>query len=154
MARPSRSARSGRVREAPAPGYAAAPAPPLTGVLLDSDVIIGILRGQSRLAAALRELERSRVPTYSTAISWAEIHAGLRSGEEPVTEAFFEARGEVILDARCGRLGGAYLARFSRSHGLEIADSLVAAAAVTAGLRLWTLNRRHYPMPDLRFFEP
>jgi len=36
----------------------------------------------------------------------------------------------------------------------EIADALVAAAATTAGLALWTLNRRHYPMPDIRFYEP
>jgi predicted nucleic acid-binding protein len=71
-----------------------------------------------------------------------------------MTEAFLAARGEVILDAPTGRRAGAYLARFSRSHGLEIADALVAAAAATSGLKLWTLNRRHYPMPDLAFYEP
>jgi hypothetical protein len=47
-----------------------------------------------------------------------------------------------------------YIARYSRSHGVEIADALVAAAAATTGLRLWTLNRKHYPMPDVRFYEP
>ena len=47
-----------------------------------------------------------------------------------------------------------YLARYARSHGVEIADALIAAAAVTAGLRLWTLNRRHYPMPDVAFYSP
>jgi predicted nucleic acid-binding protein len=51
------------------------------------------------------------------------------------------------------RQAGAYLARFRRTHGVEIADALIAAAASTAGLRLWTLNRRHYPMKDVRFFE-
>jgi hypothetical protein len=44
------------------------------------------------------------------------------------------------------------LALFGRSHGVEIADALVAAAASTAGLHLWTLNREHYPMPDLRLY--
>jgi hypothetical protein len=29
----------------------------------------------------------------------------------------------------------------------------VAAAASAAGLRLWTLNRRHYPMRDLAFHD-
>jgi len=99
-------------------------------------------------------LEESGVPTYCTAISWAEIYAGIRPGEEILTDAFLGARGEVILDAVTGRHAGAYLARYARSHGLEIADALVAAAAATAGLRLWTLNRKHYPMPDLEFFEP
>ena len=46
-----------------------------------------------------------------------------------------------------------YLARYAKSHSVEIADALIAAAAATSGLRLWTLNRKHYPMQDLRFFE-
>ena len=48
---------------------------------------------------------------------------------------------------------GDYLARYGKSHRVEIADALIAAAAATSGLRLWTLNRKHYPMQDLRFFE-
>ena len=99
-------------------------------------------------------LERDGVTTYTCAVSWAEIFSGIRPGEEEITEEFFHARGEVVLDAVAGRRAGAYLARYARSHGLEIADALVAAAAATSGLTLWTLNRKHYPMPDLRFFEP
>jgi hypothetical protein len=59
-----------------------------------------------------------------------------------------------VIDSNVGRQAGWYLARYAKSHGLEIADALVAAAAVTAGYRLWTLNRKHYPMDDLRFFSP
>lgn len=99
-------------------------------------------------------LEEAGVTTYCTAVSWAEVWAGLRSGEETLTEAFFGARGEVILDSAAGRRAGAYLARYARSHGTELADALIAAAATTSGLRLWTLNKRHYPMTDLRFYAP
>jgi len=52
-----------------------------------------------------------------------------------------------------GRRAGTYLSRYSRSHGVQIADALVAAAASVAGLRLWTLNRRHYPMSDIVFHD-
>jgi predicted nucleic acid-binding protein len=76
----------------------------------------------------------------------------MRPGEEPLTQAFFDARGEVVLDRQVGRTAGAYLARYSRSHGVELGDALVAAAATTAGLRLWTRNRKHYPMKELAFF--
>ena len=106
------------------------------------------------MSAAVSALERDGVPTYCTAISWAEVYAGARRGEEPLIDEFFGARGEVVLDARAGRQAGAYLARFGSSHGVEIADALIAAAASTAGLSLWTVNRRHYPMSDVRFFEP
>jgi predicted nucleic acid-binding protein len=117
-------------------------------------VIIEFLRGNARIDALMDSLEESGVPVYCTAVSWAEVYAGLRPGEVPLTDAFFEARGEVILDARAGRQAGAYLARHGRSHGLGIADALIAAAASTGGLRLWTLNRRHYPMKDVHFYEP
>lgn len=121
--------------------------------MLDSDVIIELLRGRREVVEALAALESSGVATYCTPIAWAEIYAGVRPGEEALTRAFFEARGEVILDALAGRRAGEYLSRFARSHGVEIADALVAAAAATTGLRLWTLNRRHYPMEDVDFFE-
>lgn len=77
----------------------------------------------------------------------------MRPGEEGFTRGFFEARGEVVIDAEVGRRAGEYLALYSKSHGVGIADALTAAAASTSGLRLWTLNRRHYPMRDLRFYE-
>ncbi len=141
-----------RVREAAAQRYAPeAQPPPLTGVLFDSDVIIEILRGDPRIVDAVAALEASGTPTYCSPINWAEIYAGIRPGEEAMTEAFFHARGEVLLDAETGRRAGAYLARHA-SRGVRIADALIAAAATTSGLRLWTLNRRHYPMEDLEFY--
>ena len=144
-----------RVREAAAPRYASGPpSHALTGVLLDSDVIIDILRGRREVVAALAVLEQGGVPTYCCAIAWAEIYAGLRPGEETLTEAFFSARGDVVLDAATGRQAGHFLGRYGQSHGLEMADVFVAAAATTSGLQLWTRNRRHYPMPELRFYEP
>ena len=153
MARPGRPRGHRRVREAAASRYASGPEPGLVAVLYDSDVIIEILSGRAKTVEAATALEASGVPTYCTAIAWAEIYAGLRPGEEPITQAFFEARGEIVLDGQVGRRAGAYLARYARSHGVELADALVAAAATTSGVRLWTLNRKHYPMPDIRFYD-
>lgn len=152
MARPRRSTAHRRVREAPATRYEVErTAESLNGVLLDSDVVIEILRGKRESVDAAEKLVRAGVPTYCTAVSWAEVFAGARPGEEAATQAFFEAHGEVVIDSVTGRRAGAYLARYARSHGLEIGDALIAAAASTAGLRLWTRNRRHYPMDDVEF---
>jgi len=105
----------------------------------------------------LSELEgmaRAGIPACCCAVSWAEIVAGMRRGEEVATEAFFAGRAEIVIDAAVGRRAGGYLARYGKSHGLGIADALIAGAASTAGLHLWTLNRRDYPMEDVRFYEP
>jgi predicted nucleic acid-binding protein len=153
MARSTRPRRNRLVRETSQKRYQAASEHGLISVLYDFDVIIEILRGRARIVEAATVLEGGGVPTYCTAIAIAEIHAGIRPGEEPQTEAFFEARGEVGLDGRVGRRAGAYLARYAKSHGVEIADALVATAAATSGLQLWTLNRKQYPMTDVTFYE-
>ena len=155
MARTKRSRQHERVRETPAARYKAeASRPALNGVLLDTDVVIEVLRGRSAVTEALIGLARDGVPTFCTAVTWAEVFAGLRRGEELLTEEFLGARGEVVIDSRTGRRAGRYLAAHARSHHLELADALIAAAATTSGLRLWTRNRKHYPMRDLRFWSP
>jgi predicted nucleic acid-binding protein len=155
MARSRGSRGHRRIREAAPPRYpagaAGAAAAELTGVVLDSDVIIEILRGHADALQTAVALDESGVPTFCTAIAWAEIFAGVRPDEEQATRAFFDTRGEVVLDGKIGRQAGDYLAHYAQSHGVETADALVAAAA--SGLRLWTLNRAHYPMPGLRFLE-
>ena len=123
-------------------------------MLLDSDVVIEILRGRTKTSRELLATEGQGIPTYCCAIAWAEVVAGLRPGEETITEAFFHARGEVVIDNETGRRAGGYLSRYAKSHGVEIADALVAAAASTTGLHLWTLNHTHYPMDDLRLYDP
>jgi predicted nucleic acid-binding protein len=154
MARSHRYRPHQRVREAASPRYATGPSPSaVTGVLLDSDVIIEALRGRQEVSDGIRAVEQRGVPTYCCAVSFAEIWAGVRPGEEAVTEAFFHSRGEVVLDGLVGRRAGVYFLRYSRSHGVQIADALVAAAASSAGLRLWTLNRQHYPMSGLTFHD-
>jgi predicted nucleic acid-binding protein len=115
-------------------------------------VVIEILRGRKAVVEEVSELEARGVATFTCGIVAAEIFAGMRSGEQGATESFFNARGDVVIDGAAGRRAGSYLARYARSHGVEIADALVAAAAATTGLRLWTLNRKHYPMKDVRFF--
>jgi predicted nucleic acid-binding protein len=155
MARSERRHRRQRVREAPAPRYSPPPrGKGVAGILLDSDVVIEILRGPAKVAADLLAIEAHGIPTYCYAIAWAEVAAGLWPGEETITENFFHDRGDVVIDAETGRRAGAYLSRYARSHGVEIADALVGAAASTAGLHLWTLNRKHSPMDDLRLYEP
>lgn len=155
MARSERHRRRPRVREATPPRYASPPRETdVAGILLDSDIVIEILLGRAKVVRELLAIETREISTYCCAIAWAEVTAGLRPGEETITEAFFAARGDVVIDAETGRRAGAYLARYGRSHGVELADAMVAAAATTAGLHLWTLNTKHYPMADLQLYEP
>ena len=50
------------------------------------------------------------------------------------------------------KLGGLYKRDYGRSHGVGIADAIVAATATLEDAELKTLNVKHYPM--LKGIEP
>jgi predicted nucleic acid-binding protein len=59
----------------------------------------------------------------------------------------------VPIDAALGRQAGEYLRRYRKSHAVELGDALIAASAVANGAQLWTRNRKHYPLPELKFYD-
>jgi len=126
----------------------------LAEILLDSDVIISWLRGYDPFAEIVPGLlEKGEVLTW-TPVSVAEIFAGGRKSEEDQLENLFLVFETLQLSAEVGKKAGYYLNRYSKSHGVELADALVAATAHVAKMPLWTLNKKHYPMKDIQFFSP
>lgn len=52
----------------------------------------------------------------------------------------------VPVSAEIARLGGLYRRDFGRSHGVGLADAIIAASAIVEDVDLETLNTKHYPM--------
>jgi hypothetical protein len=52
----------------------------------------------------------------------------------------------VPLDDKTAELGGLWLRDYSKSHGVGLADALIAATAKLRGCTLVTLNTKHFPM--------
>ena len=123
-------------------------------ILLDSDVIIAWLRGHEPVASVIPGLLQAGDVLAWTPVSVAEIFAGVRKSEQTQVENLFLVLEPLALSVETGRRGGRYVQAYSRSHGVEVADALIAAAASVNELPLWTLNRRHFPMRDVRFFSP
>ncbi len=123
-------------------------------VVVDSDVLIEVLRGNARIAAELKSALAAGTPVAVTPIAVAEIFAGVRPREEARTRLLLASFDCLRVDRAVGELAGRFVARFGPSHGVELADAIVASCAVVLGYRLWTLNRKRYPMRELRFFEP
>jgi predicted nucleic acid-binding protein len=113
-------------------------------VLLDTDLLIDYLRGRKR---AIAYVEKLTVPLLVSAISVAELAAGLRGeDEERALESFLLAFVIVPVDGDAARRGGAFRRRYGPSHGTGLADALIAAAAYQRGATLVTLNTKHFPM--------
>jgi hypothetical protein len=85
---------------------------------------------------------------YITPIQVAEVFAGVRQGELLKTQEFLDSLLLLPLDYRAGREAGSFLNQFKASHNITLADSMIAAATRINAFKLWTLNRKHYPMLD------
>lgn len=120
-------------------------------ILLDTDIIIENFKGNDEVFMKIKGLKDEKALFYISPISIAEVYAGLRTGEEMVVADFFGSVTCLPIDGNIAIKAGEYLRLFSKSHGLEIADAFIAAVSFRNQTRLLTLNRRHYPMRDIRF---
>jgi predicted nucleic acid-binding protein len=123
-------------------------------VLLDSDVIIEWLRGHEPFVSQIASLLEQRSQLFWTPVSVAEIYAGVRHDEESQIANLFVLMESLDVTMPQGKTAGEYLKAYSKSHGVELGDALIAACATTERLPLWTLNKKHYPMKGVRFFSP
>lgn len=84
-------------------------------LLLDTDVIIDYLRGMPKALTFLENLDN---PLFLSAMSVAELYAGLRPGPEVQTlQHFLTAFTSTTIDQEIARQGGAHRRTYGTSHG-------------------------------------
>ena len=112
--------------------------------LIDTDVLIDYLRDQQQAVVFLESLDS---PFFIAAITVAELFAGVRNGAERTNlSSFLDACITVELDFAISEMGGLYRRDYGKSHGVGLADALIAATATRHDLTVVTLNGKHYPM--------
>ena len=122
-------------------------------ILLDSDVIIEWLRGHSPFTQQMVQLIEAHADLCWTPVSIAEVLAGSRKSKDEAIADLFLLLEALPLTTDVGRKAGEYLKSYAKSHGVELGDALIAASASSSGRQLWTLNKKHYPMKEIRFFS-
>lgn len=85
------------------------------------------------------------MPTCSE-ISRIEVIRGLRSPERSAAEALFAGVDWAEVTQPIARSAGELGRQYRASHGLAVADLVVAATSRHVGAVLATHNLRHYPM--------
>jgi predicted nucleic acid-binding protein len=118
-------------------------------IVVDTDILIWVLRGRTDIAEQFKEtVTAAKGFVYITPIQVAEIFAGIRKSEILKTKEFLESLLLLPLDYRAGEEAGTFLNQFRSSHDVTLADTMIAAATRINAFKIWTLNRKHYPMLD------
>ena len=113
-------------------------------ILVDTDVLIDFLRGNTKAAAFINEIS-SRI--ILSPIVVAELYAGVKGKAElTILENFVSLFRVVPLTVEIAKIGGLYKRDFGKSHGVGLADAILAATADAEKAELKTLNVKLYPM--------
>lgn len=121
-------------------------------LLLDSSVLIDLLRSRRDRRQQVAELVRAGHSLATSAINVAEIYAGVRENERDRTEAFISALECLDATGRVARVAGDLKREWAiKGKTLTLADTFVAATALEYHCRLITDNRKDFPMPELQF---
>lgn len=116
-------------------------------VLLDTTVVIDLLRGREDALVRLRALRDAGDAPYVCAINVEETVRGLRPEERDRVRALFEGLREAPLGSSEGWVAGEWRRDFAaRGVTLSQADCLVAASAAAIGGRLATGNPKDFPI--------
>jgi predicted nucleic acid-binding protein len=122
----------------------------LAAVVLDTTVVIDLLRGRPDARERLQGLRGANDTSYVCAITVEETVRGLRPRELESARRLFEGLHTVPLGVAEGWQAGEWRREFARKgRTLAQADCLVAAAALSIGGRLATGNPKDFPMREL-----
>jgi predicted nucleic acid-binding protein len=113
-------------------------------VLIDTNLLVDYFRRHPAGVAFMRGLTGR--PAIS-AITVAELYTGVRDGQERTDLDLFIARSVVIdTDVQISVRAGLMLRQYRKSHGVGLADALIASTVEAENATLATLNPKHFPM--------
>ena len=116
---------------------------------VDSDILIWHLRGHPEAASLLRRLAgEPGVELWTGALQRAEVVFFMRPEEEPATLSFLSRFETEPVTREVVDVAGQMYRKWHPAHGVDVNDAILGATAALTGGHLYTLNTKHYPMPE------
>ena len=116
---------------------------------IDSDVMIWHLRGEAKARNFFSDLVAEGVELWTGALQRAEVVFFMRAAEETATLHFLSKFSTAPVTSEIVDSASRIFRKWNPSHGIDVNDAILAATAMKTGGRIYTLNTKHYPMPDL-----
>jgi len=117
-------------------------------VLIDTNILINIIKSNVELIDKFQELAKDYAIFVSPTIV-AEIYQGARDKEKLAIQTLLQYAQCLNLDCEIGKLAGELAKEYSKSHHtITLDDYIIAATAKQHKCKLWTLNKKHFPMFD------
>jgi predicted nucleic acid-binding protein len=117
---------------------------------VDSDILIWHLRGDKKARNFLRRLrDKGEYELWTGAMQRAEVVFFMRADEEERTLQLLSQFQTEPVDQDLVDRAGVLFRKWNPSHGVDVNDAFLAASAMRSGGVIFSLNKKHYPMPDV-----
>src|SRR5260370_34825185 len=111
----------------------------MTPYLLDTNVIVNVLRRRNDAHLLVERLLRQGQPLASCPITITEVYAGMRPHEEKPTQAFMKSLVFLPITAEIAEHAGTLKARYSkRGRILSLQEVTIAALPIAYGCTILT----------------
>lgn len=122
--------------------------------LIDTDIIIWILRGNKKYEDLLQNLKYKSQLSIST-VTIAEVYKNIYPSEMVKTENVFREFETWDVTTLIAKIAGLYWQQYSKKlKNLSLTDCLIAGTANVNNLILVSLNIKHFPMKDIQSLNP
>lgn len=122
--------------------------------LIDTDVLIWILRGDQKIITKILNL-KEKAPLAMSVMSIAEVYQNIFPSELVDAEELISQYIILDLDQKLAKMGGFYWQDYSKNlKNLSLADCLIAATANVNNATVVSLNTKHFPMTDIKVLKP
>jgi predicted nucleic acid-binding protein len=123
-------------------------------ILLDTSVLIDVLRGRNNRRNLLANLLRDGHSLTTSVLNVAEVYAGMRPGEEAQTAEFLNGLDCLELNESGACMAGHLKNSWAqKGRTLTLADTIVAAIAIEHCCTLFTDNRKDFSMPEIQLYQ-
>ena len=113
-------------------------------LLIDTDIVIDFLRGFDK---AVKYIKAHSEEIVLSVITVAELYAGVKDDHErQELDDLVDLFHVFPLTTETAKIGGLHKRDYFKSHGVGLADGLIAATSEIYDIDLKTLNTKHYPM--------
>jgi predicted nucleic acid-binding protein len=117
---------------------------------IDSDVLIWHLRGERKAFNLLKRLrDKEHFDLWTGAMQRAEVVFFMRPAEESATLLFLSQFQTAPVDQQIIDEAGAFYRKWNPRNGTDVNDAILAATVLQTGGKIYTLNSKHYPMPEV-----
>lgn len=121
--------------------------------LLDTDILIWVLRGKKEIVELVSDL-KDKSPLGISVISIAEIYKNIFPAELIATEDYLQQHIIFEVDQKVAKIAGFYFQQYEKQlKNLSLADCLIAGTANVNDCILVSLNSKHFPMTDIKIFN-